>query len=102
MPSKLEKFADYSRFKNCFSFSFTELANGFFLKGKWLPDFFRNDHPLIVELGCGKGEYSVGLARHHQEKNFIGVDVKGNRMWTGASQALEEGLRNVAFLRTRI
>jgi tRNA (guanine-N7-)-methyltransferase len=102
MPSKLEKFADYSRFKNCFSFAFTELAKGFPLKGKWNAEFFANKHPLVVELGCGKGEYSVGLARHNAGKNFVGVDVKGNRMWTGAKQALDEGLGNVAFLRTRI
>lgn len=72
------------------------------LKGKWAADFFKNDHPIVLELGCGKGEYSVGLARKYPEKNFIGVDIKGARMWVGAKSAQEEGLKNVAFLRTKI
>jgi tRNA (guanine-N7-)-methyltransferase len=101
MPSKLEKFADVDSFSNCFAFHFTDLQNGFPLKGKW-PDHFNNEHPIIIELGCGKGEYTVGLATAHKERNYIGVDVKGNRIWTGAKHALDTGLINVAFLRTRI
>ena len=72
------------------------------MKGNWGRDFFKNDHPIVLELGCGRGEYTVGLARRYPEKNFIGVDIKGARMWTGATDALREGLKNVAFLRTNI
>lgn len=71
-------------------------------KGKWNADFFKNDQPIILELGCGKGEYSVGLAQAFPEKNFIGIDIKGARFWRGAKTALEEGLDNVGFLRTQI
>ena len=63
---------------------------------------FKNDHPLVLELGCGRGEYTVGLGRLYPEKNFIGIDVKGARMWTGAKESLETGMKNVAFLRTNI
>ena len=72
------------------------------LKGRWKSDFFNNEHPVVVELGCGKGEYTVGLARRFPGKNFIGVDIKGSRMYSGATQSLKEGLKNVGFLRTRI
>jgi tRNA (guanine-N7-)-methyltransferase len=101
MPSKLEKFADVERFKNCFTFFFENVLAGFPLKGKWR-EHFANNNQLIVELGCGKGEYTIGLAEAHPEKNFIGVDIKGNRIWTGARHALEHNMTNVAFLRTRI
>jgi tRNA (guanine-N7-)-methyltransferase len=72
------------------------------MQGRWHEDYFHNDHPIVLELGCGKGEYTVGLAKLYPEVNFIGVDIKGARMWTGATQALDEGLKNVAFLRTNI
>lgn len=72
------------------------------LKGKWAKDFFQNDKPLILELGCGKGEYTVGLAKQNPDTNFIGIDIKGARMWRGAKTAVDEGIKNVAFLRTRI
>jgi len=72
------------------------------MRGKWHDAFFKNNHPIVLELGCGKGEYAVGLARQFPEKNFIGVDIKGARMWTGATESLNEGLNNVAFVRTRI
>ncbi|MCR5819481.1 MAG: tRNA (guanosine(46)-N7)-methyltransferase TrmB [Bacteroidaceae bacterium] len=72
------------------------------LRGRWREDFFKNDNPIILELGCGRGEYAVGLARRYPEQNFIGVDIKGARMWSGATEALQEGLKNVAFLRTNI
>ena len=72
------------------------------MKGKWHKDHFKNDHPIVLELGCGKGEYSVGLAKHFPEKNFIGVDIKGARMFIGAEQALVDNQTNVAFLRTKI
>lgn len=74
----------------------------FRLKGKWKEEVFGNAHPLVLELGCGKGEYTVGLARRHPEVNFMGLDIKGARLWTGARTARDEGLKNVAFLRTRI
>ncbi|MFW6043697.1 MAG: tRNA (guanosine(46)-N7)-methyltransferase TrmB [Marinilabiliaceae bacterium] len=72
------------------------------LKGNWRHGFFKNDNPLVLELGCGKGEYAVGLGRMFPEKNFLGVDIKGNRMHRGATDALNEGLKNVGFLRTHI
>ena len=72
------------------------------MKGNWNRDFFKNDHPIVLELGCGRGEYTVGLGRMYPDKNFIGVDIKGARMWTGATDALNEGMKNVAFLRTNI
>lgn len=71
------------------------------MKGRW-KDFFKNDNPITLELACGKGEYAVGLGRLHPERNFIGVDIKGNRMWVGAKTALQEGLTNVGFLRSQI
>lgn len=72
------------------------------LKGRWSSDFFKNDRPIVLELGCGKGEYTVGLAGLYPEKNFIGIDIKGARMWTGAKDSAKKGLTNVAFLRTHI
>ncbi|MCQ2196235.1 MAG: tRNA (guanosine(46)-N7)-methyltransferase TrmB [Bacteroidaceae bacterium] len=74
----------------------------FEMKGKWHSDFFHNDNPIVLELGCGRGEYTVGLGRMYPDKNFIGVDIKGARMWTGAKDALESGMQNVGFLRTNI
>ena len=75
---------------------------GFAMRGHWHEEFFGNGNPITVELGCGKGEYAVGLARRFPERNFIGIDIKGARMWTGAKSAAAEGLRNVAFVRTSI
>ena len=72
------------------------------MAGHWHEHFFHNDHPIVLELGCGRGEYTVGLAKKYPQKNFIGIDIKGARMWAGAKQATEEGLTNVAFLRTNI
>lgn len=72
------------------------------LRGKWHEEFFHNTNPIVLELGCGRGEYTVGLAREHADRNFIGVDIKGARMWTGAQEALKEGMQNVGFLRTNI
>ena len=72
------------------------------MKGHWRDMYFNNSNPIVLELGCGRGEYAVGLARKYPDINFIGVDIKGARMWTGAKQALDEGLKNVAFLRTNI
>ena len=101
--NKLQKFDDMNSFSHVFQFPFSTLReNGFEMKGKWNSDFFKNNNPIVLELGCGKGEYAVGLARKYPEKNFIGVDIKGARMWTGAKDALENGIANVAFLRTNI
>ena len=102
MPNKLQKFADFNQFENCFFLPFEKINVGLELKGKWTSNYFKNNHPIVVELGCGRGEYTVGLARKNSHKNFIGVDIKGNRIWTGAKQALDEKLSNVAFIRTRI
>ena len=91
-----------AEFSNVFQPTFEELKTGFSIKGKWKSDIFKNNYPLVLELGCGKGEYSVGLARKFPNKNFLGIDVKGSRMWKGARDALNESMSNVAFLRTRI
>lgn len=101
--NKLAKFADMSEYPHVFQYPFSVLQEkGFPLKGNWARHFFHNDNPIVLELGCGKGEYAVGLAKLFPEKNFVGIDIKGARMWTGAKQALEENLTNVAFLRTHI
>ncbi len=102
MPSKLEKFADLKTFPNCFDLFFKDLDIVFVNKGNWHETVFKNNHPIVVELGCGKGEYTIGLAEKNPTKNFIGLDIKGNRIWTGAKQAIENKLDNVAFLRTKI
>lgn len=102
MPGKLEKFADFNTFKNCFTLYFENLQQGLPLKGKWHSDYFKNANPIVLELGCGRGEYTVGLAMNNPGKNYIGMDIKGNRIWTGAKAALENKLDNVAFVRTRI
>ena len=91
-----------AEYPNVFQPTFEELKSGFSMQGRWKSEVFKNDNPLVVELGCGKGEYSVGLAKKYPEKNFLGIDVKGARMWKGASDANNEGISNVAFLRTRI
>ena len=101
--NKLKKFAEMETFDNVFQYPFAVVEReGFPLKGNWIRDFFKNDNPIVLELGCGKGEYAVGLARRFPGKNYIGVDIKGARMWTGAKAAVKEGISNVAFLRTNI
>ena len=100
---KLAKFAEMETFSNVFQYPYSVVDNvPFEMKGHWREQYFKNNHPVVLELGCGKGEYTVELARLYPEMNFIGVDIKGARMWTGAKQALEAGLKNVAFLRTNI
>lgn len=100
---KLAKFKDMSEFPHVFEpvCSYAEETH-FELKGSWNSSFFHNDNPIVLELGCGHGEYTVGLARLFPDRNFIGVDIKGARMWTGAKESLQEGLVNAAFLRTKI
>ena len=100
---KLAKFAEMETFSNVFQYPYSVVDNvPFEMQGHWRGMYFKNNHPVVLELGCGKGEYTVELARLYPEMNFIGVDIKGARMWTGAKQALEAGLKNVAFLRTNI
>ena len=100
---KLAKFADMAKYENVFQYPFSVMEHvPFDLRGKWGEKYFHNQNPIVLELGCGKGEYTVGLARMFPDINFIGVDIKGARMWTGATLALEEKLTNVAFLRTHI
>ena len=101
---KLQKFAEMETFPNVFQFPYSAMADNkpFAMKGSWRSDYFHNDNPIVLERGCGKGEYTVGLARLFPNVNFIGVDIKGARMHQGAKQALEEKLPNVAFLRTNI
>jgi len=102
MPSKQEKFIEFDTFKNCFTLFFENISKGFLLKGSWHSDYFKNSNPIVLELGCGKGEYTIGLSENNHSKNYIGVDIKGNRIWVGAKYAIENNLNNVAFLRTRI
>lgn len=101
--NKLKKFREMESIEFVHQYPFARLqSEGFPLRGRWHSDFFHNDRPIVLELGCGKGEYTVGLARRSPEKNFIGIDIKGARMWTGATQARNLGLENVAFIRTDI
>ena len=100
---KLAKFADMETYENVFQYPYSVVEHvPFEMQGHWHEEYFHNDNPIVLELGCGKGEYTVGLAKRYPDMNFIGVDIKGARMWTGATQAIKEGLRNVAFLRTNI
>lgn len=107
--NKLQKFADLLQFPNVFE-NFTgheptligQGAQKVDLKGKWREVYFNNNHPITLELACGRGEYTLDLARQYPDRNFIGVDIKGARIWKGAGIALEESLSNTAFLRTRI
>ena len=100
--NKLKRFKENETFKNVIQPSREEILNGTFsLKGKW-NTFFGNDNPIILELGCGKGEYTIGMAKQDDSKNYIGIDIKGARFWRGAKTAIEENIANVAFLRTQI
>ena len=111
---KLAKFADMETYENVFQYPYSVVEHvlspkgesvariPFDMQGHWHEQYFHNQNSIILELGCGKGEYTVELAKLYPDMNFIGVDIKGARMWTGATQALNEGLKNVAFLRTNI
>lgn len=99
--NKLKRFKENETFKNVIQPTREEVTTGFSKRGKW-NQHFGNHHPLVLELGCGKGEYTVGLAKLFPEKNFIGIDIKGARFWRGAKTALDEGMENVAFLRSQI
>lgn len=100
---KLAKFADMETYACVFQYPYSVVSDvPFELQGHWREQYFHNENPIVLELGCGKGEYAVGLAKRFPNINFIGVDIKGARMWTGATQATNEGIKNVAFLRTNI
>lgn len=94
---KLRKFAEIDTFPNVY-----QLHLGKVMKGKWVTEHFKNNNPVVLELACGKGEYAVNLAKLFPEKNFVGVDLKGNRIWRGAKTGVEEGIQNLAFLRIQI
>ena len=101
--NKLEKFAENETFPNFFQPDYHKVKEeGFTLKGKWATDFFKNNHPIILELGCGRGEYTIGMAGLFPDTNFIGIDRKGARMWKGCKASIENNMQNVAFLRTQI
>lgn len=100
---KQAKWAENQSFQHVFEPPLNQIIDGqTFMQGEWGKNVFGNDNPITVELGCGKGEYTIGLARKYPDRNFIGVDVKGHRFWTGARQSIDEELNNVAFLRTKI
>ena len=99
---KLARFAENLTFPNLFQVSFEDLEHkGFEWRGRWA-EFFGNDNPIVLELGCGKGEYTIALSRENANRNYIGVDIKGARLWRGAKTSNEEQMNNVAFIRTRI
>ena len=101
--NKLKRFRENETFDTVVQPTRDEVLGGKFpLKGRWGEDFFHNDNPIILELGCGKGEYTIGLAERYPECNFIGVDIKGARLWRGAKTAHEDAMPNAAFLRTQI
>ncbi|MAV79370.1 MAG: tRNA (guanosine(46)-N7)-methyltransferase TrmB [Flavobacteriaceae bacterium TMED171] len=101
--NKLKRFKENETFKNVIQPEREMLENDVFqLKGNWHTDFFKNDNPIVLELGCGKGEYTLYLATQNSDKNFIGIDIKGARFWRGAKTALEKNLQNIAFIRAQI
>jgi len=101
--NKLKRFKENESFANVVQPTRDEaVTDGLNLKGNWNKNFFKNNNPIVLELGCGKGEYSVGLAKKYPNKNFLGIDIKGARFWRGAKTALENNISNVGFLRTQI
>ncbi|SFC85898.1 tRNA (guanosine(46)-N7)-methyltransferase TrmB [Algibacter pectinivorans] len=101
--NKLRRFKENETFSNVVQPTREDLVNSNFKhKGNWRAEVFKNDNPLVLELGCGKGEYSVALAKKYPNKNFVGIDIKGARFWRGAKTAIQENIPNVAFLRTQI
>lgn len=99
---KLERFEECKTFPNLIQAGYFDLLKDYPLKGHWAEKYFHNDHPIVLELGCGKGEYTVSLATKDKGKNYIGLDNKGARLWRGCKNAIENGLENVCFIRTRI
>ena len=101
--NKLQKFQDLKSFERVFEPEQKDFIDGNSpLKGKWRTEVFKNDNPIVLELGCGKGEYAVGLGEKYPNKNFIGIDIKGSRIWSGAKKINEENISNVAFLRINV
>lgn len=100
--NKLARFEENKTLPNVIQPTRDEALNNFHLKGKWHSEVFKNENPIVLELGCGKGEYTVGMAKAFPDKNFIGIDIKGARFWFGAKEAVEKNLNNVCFLRTQI
>ncbi len=100
--NKLRKFSEIEELPNVIDPKYGQLKEDISLKGKWNTEFFKNENPIVLELGCGKGEYSVALSQRHPKKNFIGVDIKGSRIWKGATDSNNINLKNIAFLRIRI
>jgi len=101
--NKQKRFRENETFHNVYQPTREELVDATYsLKGKWKSDVFKNDNPLVLELGCGKGEYTIGLSKRYPDKNFIGIDIKGARFWRGAKTAIEEDIPNAAFIRTQI
>ncbi|MFA8451311.1 MAG: tRNA (guanosine(46)-N7)-methyltransferase TrmB [Bacteroidales bacterium] len=98
---KLIRFEENKTFKNLFQLTYPEIKDGMHLRGSWAKSFFKNDNPIVIEVGCGKGEYTIGLAERHPEKNFIGIDIKGARLWKGCKTSNEKNMSNVAFIRTK-
>ena len=99
---KLQQYAEVKTFSNVIQPEYEQIQDGHNLKGKWAQEYFQNNHPIVLELGCGKGEYTVTLAEKYPNKNFIGIDRKGARIWAGSKYALEQGLTNVAFIRVDV
>ncbi len=100
--NKLAKFAENKTFDNMFELPFGKVQEGMPLRGKWHQEFFKNNNPIVLELGCGKGEYTVGLGTQYPAKNFIGMDIKGARMWRGCKTSNDTKMSNIAFIRTHI
>ncbi len=101
--NKLKSFEQLKSFENVIQPVYAEILNNdFHLKGKWAESFFKNTNPIVLELGCGKGEYTTGLAELNPDINYIGIDIKGARIWRGATTVIEKGLKNVAFIRSAI
>lgn len=99
---KLARFVENNEFEHVIEPSREEVLNRLDLKGSWKKDFFKNNNPLVLELGCGKGEYTVAMAKKFPDKNFVGIDIKGSRIWYGATDVQENGIKNAGFLRTQI
>jgi len=100
---KLQRFAENKTFENLFQPTYDEVLNkDYYIKNNWNNKYFKNNNPIVLELGCGKGEYTIALSQKYKSKNFIGIDIKGARLWRGAKTAITNNLKNVAFLRTRI
>ncbi|HZK06706.1 MAG TPA: tRNA (guanosine(46)-N7)-methyltransferase TrmB [Bacteroidales bacterium] len=97
---KLQRFAENDTFPHFFQPNYKQLFDGYEMKGRWAEVFFKNQNPITLELGCGKGEFTTGLAARYPERNFIGIDIKGARLWRGAKTSLEAGMQNVAFVRS--